>query len=326
MIGIHVFKCTIKENGIAVHRFQLLFYFVRRLWWQNVEIICRHGCYKRQHLIPVTVYSLSNEPPVCCWVEPPYFNGAELFGAPVAPEYHKAEAYQATWIKGLPQSSKYGLNLSTNSPGLVHMSLPCSNVWLSLRLPHLQEPPLHPCNEDILPVGRLMADGEVYLTNPEPPDSSGNFTQNLLLSFLSFFCTGRRVHSPCEWVRKIQFQKAMGFEMGSKLHQGDAGLVKRPLRKKVSSFQHNRGHCCYLCCYSCFYNWFAPPAQWPGNNEKPVSPVPLCGTLMRSSAQGGRSYGSSVHTEKGGQEVEVQYRQSKFLKIWLKQKRCTFKR
>lgn len=31
----------------------------------------------------------------------------------------------------------------------------------------------------------------------------------------------------------------MGFEMGSKLHQGDAGLVKRPLRKEKKLARSN---------------------------------------------------------------------------------------
>lgn len=46
-----------------------------------------------------------------------------------------------------------------------------------------RSPPVLPCNEDILPVGRLMADRERYLTNPKPSDSLGNFTQNLSLFF-----------------------------------------------------------------------------------------------------------------------------------------------
>lgn len=74
-----------------------------------------------------------------------------------------------------PQSSWYTVILFSAVPILVHMFLPCFSVQLLLSL----SPSVLSCNEDILPVGRLMADRVRYLTNPKPPDSSGNFTQNL---------------------------------------------------------------------------------------------------------------------------------------------------
>lgn len=55
-------------------------------------------------------------------------------------------------------------------------------------------PPALPCNEDILPVGRLMADRERYLTNPKPSDSLGNFTQNLSFFFFFFSLEGESIH------------------------------------------------------------------------------------------------------------------------------------
>lgn len=67
----------------------------------------------------------------------------------------------------------------------------CACMWGLHPIPPLKEPPVFPCNEDILPVGRLMADIERYLTIPKPHDSSGNFTQNLSL-FLSL--VGESIH------------------------------------------------------------------------------------------------------------------------------------
>lgn len=155
----------------------------------------------------------------------------------------------------------------------------------------------HPYNEVFGPDCRVNG----YRHKGAPMDHENRMTPRAISHRISTFC----VHSLCEWVRgKSNSKKAIGFEMGlgggCKLHQGDAGPVKRTSRKKEEgekkTFQHNSGHCCYLCCWSCFYNWFAPPAQWPGNHENPVVPVLLCCTLMRSPAQGGpRVTCRSVH-------------------------------
>lgn len=63
----------------------------------------------------------------------------------------------------------------SSCPFLVSVSSSCSHFLLT----NPQKPPVPPCNEDILPVGRLMVDRERYLTNPKPPDSSSNFAQYL---------------------------------------------------------------------------------------------------------------------------------------------------
>ena len=109
----------------------------------------------------------------------------------------------------------------------------------SFALAHAHAPPHFPCNED-----RLMVHRERYLTNPKPPDSSGNFTQNL-----SFFPLDRESIHCVNESGKSNSKREWDLRWGANCTRGDAGLVKRPLRKKkVSSFQHNRGHCCYLCC------------------------------------------------------------------------------
>lgn len=80
----------------------------------------------------------------------------------------------------------------SSCPFLVSVSSSCSHFYLT----NPQKPRVLPCNEDILPVGRLMVDRENYLTNPKPPDSSGNFAQNL-----SFF---HRKESPFTvWMRQV---------------------------------------------------------------------------------------------------------------------------
>lgn len=72
-----------------------------------------------------------------------------------------------------------GLYCNNNrKPQLVDVFLCFLCVMPVQCLTHHSPLPL-PCNEDILQIGRLMADGEAHLTNPKPPDSSGNFTRNL---------------------------------------------------------------------------------------------------------------------------------------------------
>lgn len=99
---------------------------------------------------------------------------------------HAVELAVVDWtitIKYQPPSSAHDLHqfsllafpFFSSHPFLVSVS----SSWSHFLLTTPQKPPVLPCNEDILPVGRLMVDRERYLTNPKPPDSSGNFTQNL---------------------------------------------------------------------------------------------------------------------------------------------------
>lgn len=104
-----------------------------------------------------------------------------------------------------------------------------------------------PCNEDILPVGRLMAYRERYLTNPKPPDSSGNFTQNLSGFFSLEGESIQCVNESGKSNSKRQWDLRWGANCTKVMPDWSRDPWGRK-KKKVSSFHHNRGHCCYLCC------------------------------------------------------------------------------
>lgn len=150
-----------------------------------------------------------------------------------------------------------------------------------------QNPPVFPCNEDILPVGRLMVtrrDGSRRTRTLATPQAISH--RIYLFSFFSWW----KESLFTVWMSQVNpIPRSNGISDGEQIALRWCWTGQETLEKKKikAPFYTIEDTAVIFAVSRVFIIDFPPQAQWLANNKRTVIPVPLCCTLMRSMAQGG---------------------------------------